>query len=242
MFSCSLRASKSHDGKRHLIHRHFANVVRPSELPEYNNAINILIQGKGKLSPELDIKFLSCEDEVVLLYLMLTGSKNFRPFTFDTAYAKPAVSILKNDLTKPFVNSPGDTHNSSSEKYNGDFIESLMGVVLCACSHYGGVKGIGIDSYLRHILEEVHDSYPKISIESLVRIDEYDSSLDLMTPSSYFKPEHSLSLTVPYFSPPNSDWPKELYESQIGNFAYFILPKNAVRLDAMGETQRCWGR
>jgi hypothetical protein len=169
--------------------------------------LSIEIQGKGKLSPELDIKFLSYKDEV-LLYLMLTGSKNFRPFTFDTASAKPAVSILKNDLTKPFVNSPGDTHNSSSEKSNGDFMESLMGVVLCACSHYGGVKGIDIDSYLRHILEEVHDSYPKISIESLVRIDEYDSSLDLMTPSSYFKPEHSLSLTVPYFSPPNSDWPK----------------------------------
>ncbi|KAI3654253.1 hypothetical protein MP228_000972 [Amoeboaphelidium protococcarum] len=164
--------------------------------------------------------FPSPEDDL-LLHLVMLGGLGYRAIYRGVSECPLRVRLrdLLQDTEARTSLSLLDLKNAHQLSNDGQWLEVLLASAICLASRQGGVKGIRLKEFFKHLMFELHPKdidFGDLTLRNDHLIDEFDH------------------LLVPFYSAPGAQWPNYIIDSKEFNCRNWDRVVNGQMLDACG--------
>jgi hypothetical protein len=161
--------------------------------------------------------FPAVEDDA-LLFLAFLGGRYHSAFQSESGIVVPYGFFLLRSLKETTRSSFGvDYGNSAQSTNDGMFLEAVLASVVCLASHSMGIGGAAFAPFMKSLV--YHLQVREDTEATAVQIE----NIDLFTGMSQF--------TVPFLTPPNTNWPEFVTKLPGGNFGNLKRTKNSDGVD-----------
>ena len=203
------------DKRTALIHSHFAQLSGGKKL---------VLKNDGCLSGQHEIwnpcSIFPLVKDVVLLYLLLMGGKNYPAFRLENTLVPYVYYFLKVTSNLDHRRHILDLSNVAQEGNDGNFLESLLGSTVCLSSHCNGIEGIMLDRFLLDLIFQLQSTKVNASDITITGLEQLQRQ----------------EMKIPFLSPPNMEWPAYLGDIPKSNFGNLKRAKNKDKVDILTDS------
>ncbi|KAI3648767.1 hypothetical protein MP228_006621 [Amoeboaphelidium protococcarum] len=215
--------ASNYDDSAYLINYHYGRLLLDYE-PTVVSTDGLIVDSKV-YSPWCPKSAFPSPEDDLLLHLVMLGGLGYKAIYRGSSVC-PLRVCLKEMLQDEKVRSSlslSQLKKASHTVSDDQWLDALMASAICLASRQGGVKGIGLKEFFKHLMYELHPeaiTFENLSLDSLNLIEEF------------------AHVVVPFYSAPGAKWPDFILNSKEFNCRNLEYVAGNVIVDSHGISNK----
>ncbi|KAI3649472.1 hypothetical protein MP228_005104 [Amoeboaphelidium protococcarum] len=215
--------ASSYDDSAYLINDHYGRLLLDQE-PTVVSTNGLVIDSKVYSPLRPKSAFPSPEDDL-LLHLVMLGGLGYKAMYRGSSVCPLRVCLkeMLQDEKIRFSLSLSYLKKASHTVSDDQWLDALLLSAICLASRQGGVRGIGLKEFFKHLMYELHPeaiTFENLSLENLSLIEKF------------------AHVVVPFYSTPGAKWPDFILNSKEFNCRNLEYVADNVTVDSHGISNK----